>query len=294
MLWYTENVLMSNLSVLKLIKKEKVMAGILTIQLKSTIGDKEINLKKVEHFIKKNCDKKLDLVVFPEFFSTGFANQTFSESFEDESGGETIAKVCELARKYNTNIVAGTVIEAFESKLYNTSFAINRNGEIVEKYRKIHLFNYMGGTEGDAITAGDRYVVVDFDFGKVGLAICFDMRYPQQFRKLAQMGAEIIVLPTAWLVPNDVYDDKNALNFAKDTWIAMNKTRAFDNLVYFVSSNQCGKVNDEFGGLGNSLIVAPTSQLLANAKDDQIAVFADVDLEIVKYYKSIYPIASIE
>ncbi len=270
------------------------MTGILTVQLKPTLGDKEINLKKVEHYIKKNSDKKLDLVVLPEFFSTGVHHESFLNAYEDENGGETIAKVGELARKYNTNIIAGTVIEGVEGKLYNTSFAINRNGEILDKYHKIHLFNYMGGTEGDRITPGDRYVVVDFDFGKVGLGICFDMRYPQHYRKLAQMGAEIIVLPTAWIVPIEVYEDKSALGFAQDTWTAMNKTRAYDNLVYTVSSNQCGKVNDNFGGLGHSMIVAPTSQVLANAKDDQTAVYADVDLELVKYYKSIYPIASID
>ena len=126
------------------------------------------------------------------------------------------------------------------------------------------------------------------------MAICFDMRYPQHYRKLTQMGAEIIVLPTAWIVPNEVYQDKEALAFAQDTWIAMNKTRAYDNLVYLVSCNQTGQVNNEFGGIGNSVIVAPTSQILAIAKEDQTAIFADVDLEIVKYYKSIYPIANID
>lgn len=274
------------------------MAGILNIQLKSTIGDKEINLKKVEHYIKKNADKKLDLVVLPEFFSTGVDHESFLGAPEDENGGQTIVKICELAKRYNTNIIAGTVIEGLKeggsSKLYNTSFAINRNGEILDKYRKIHLFNYMGGTEGDRITPGDRYVVVDFDFAKVGIAICFDMRYPQHYRKLAQMGAEIIVLPTAWIVPTEVYEDKDALNFAQDTWVAMNKTRAYDNLVYCVSCNQCGKANSAWGGIGNSMIVAPTSQVLANAKDEQTAIYADVDLEIVKYYKSIYPIATID
>ncbi len=270
------------------------MAGILNVQLKPTIGDKEINIKKVEHFIKKYSDKKLDLVVLPEFFSTGVDHKSFLNSPEDELGGETISKICELANKYNTNIVAGTVIERTNDKLYNTSFAISREGKILEKYRKIHLFNYMGGTEGDRITPGDRYVVVGFDFAKVGMAICFDMRYPQQFKKLAQMGAEIIVLPTAWIVPNEVYQDKDALCFAQDTWIAMNKTRAFDNLVYVVSCNQTGQVNSEMGGIGNSMIVAPTSQILANAKNDQAAVYADIDLEIVKYYKTIYPIANID
>ena len=270
------------------------MAGILNIQFKPTIGNKEINLKKVEHYIKKNADKKLDLVVLPEFFSTGVHHESFLNDYEDENGGNTIKTVCEYAKKYNTNIIAGTVIEGVNGKLYNTSFAITRNGEIVDKYRKIHLFNYMGGTEGDRITAGDRLVVVDFDFGKVGLAICFDMRYPLHYKKLVQMGAEIIVLPTAWIVPNEVYDDLESRKFAVTTWEAMNKTRAYDNLVYLVSCNQCGRATDTMSGLGSSMIVAPTSQVLADAKDEQCAIFADVDLEVDKYYKSVYPIANID
>jgi len=270
------------------------MAGILNIQLKPTLGDKEINLKKVEHYIKKNSDKKLDLVVLPEFFSTGVCHESFLNDPEDENGGETIKKIQELAKKYNTNIVAGTVIEGAGDRLYNTSFVINREGEIVDKYRKIHLYNYMGGTEGDRITAGDRLVVVDLDFAKIGMAICFDGRYPLHMKKLAQMGAEIIVMPTAWLVPNEIYEDKEALEFAKTTWLSTNRIRAYDNHVYFVSSNQCGKINDIVAGLGNSLIVAPTSQILADAKDSQCAVYADIDLELVKYYKSIFPIADID
>lgn len=270
------------------------MTGILNIQLMPKLGDKEFNLKKVELFIKKYSDRKLDLVVLPEFFSTGVDHEAFLNAPEDENGGETIKTICEYAEKYNTNIVAGTVIEKAGDKLYNTSFAINREGKIIEKYRKIHLFNYMGGTEGERITAGDRYVAADFDFGKVGMAICFDMRYPLHYKKLAQMGAEIIVLPTAWIVPNEIYDDVESRRFAVNTWDAMNKTRAYDNLVYCVSCNQCGRVDDNMSGLGHSMIVAPTSEVLANAKDSQCAVYADVDLEVVKYYKSIYPIANID
>ncbi|MCM1338086.1 MAG: hypothetical protein NC191_00260 [Muribaculaceae bacterium] len=270
------------------------MTGILNLQLKPKVGDKEFNLKKIDLFIKKFADRKLDLVVLPEFFSTGVHHESFLNAPEDEDGGETIKTICEYAKKYKTNIIAGSVIEQDDGKLYNTSFAINREGCVVAKYRKIHLYNYMGGTEGDRITPGDELVVADFDFGKVGMAICYDMRYPLHFKKLAQAGAEIIALPTAWLVPNEVYEDSDSCRFAAGTWEAMNKTRAFDNLVYIVSCNQCGRANAEMSGLGHSMIVAPTSEILANAKDEQGAVYADIDLELVKYYKSIYPIASID
>lgn len=270
------------------------MAGILTIQLKSTIGNKEVNLKKVEHYIKNNSDKKLDLVVLPEFFSTGVNHKAFDETPEDEFGGETIKKVAQLAKKYNTNIVAGTVIEKVDNKSYNTSFVINRDGKTVGKYRKIHLFNVMGGTEDERITAGNEIVTLDLDFAKIGLATCFDLRYPMQFKELAKQGAEIIVHPSAWIVPDEIYHDEQGLKFAQSTYLAMLRTRAYDNGVYLVSSNQTKGINGRVSGIGNSVIIAPTSEILANAKNDQCAVYADIDIEIVKYYRSIYPIATID
>ena len=276
------------------------MTGILNIQINPIIGNKEANLRKVDYFIKKNSDKKLDLVVLPEFFSTGIDHNSFVNFPEPEDGGETIRYICELAKKYNTNIIAGSVIEGVNGvngvngKLYNTSFIIDRNGVVVDKYRKIHLYNYMGGTEGERITAGNRLVTVDLDFGKVGIGICYDIRYPLHYKELAKQGAEIIVLPTAWVVPNEIYNDDSALKNAQDMWLAMNRTRAYDNLVYIVSCNQTGKCNDNVSCIGNSLVIAPTTEICSNAKNEQGGFYADIDLNIVKLYKSIYPIAQID
>ncbi len=270
------------------------MTGILNIQIKPTIGNKELNLKKIEYYIKKYSDKKLDLVVFPEFFSTGISHEQFINYPEDGNGGDTIKFIQELAKQYNTNIIAGTVIEKSGDKLYNTSFIIDRNGNIIDKYRKIHLFNYMGGTEGERITAGDREVVVDFDFGRVGLGICFDIRYPLHYNKLIKMGADMIVLPTAWAIPNEIYDDPKTLQYAQEMWIAMNRTRAYDNMVYVISSNQTKRANDMYSSIGQSLIISPAAEILANAKNDECAIYADIDLDLVKYYRQIYPIAQID
>ena len=270
------------------------MVGILNIQINSVTGNKEANLRKVEYYIKKNSDKQLDLVVLPEFFSTGIHHDSFLNSPEPEDGGDTIRHICEFARQYNTNIVAGSVIEKSNEKLYNTSFLIDRNGNIIDKYRKIHLYNYMGGTEGERITAGDKLVTVDFDFGKIGLGICYDIRYPLHYKELAKSGAEIIVLPTAWVVPNEIYNDNTALKNAQDMWISMNKTRAYDNLVYIISCNQVGVCNDNVSCIGNSLVVAPTAEVCSNAKMAQGGFYTAIDLNIVRLYKSIYPIAQID
>ncbi len=270
------------------------MTGISAIQFNPKIGDKKGNLKTVESFMEKISDEKLDLVVLPEFFSTGISDKAFVELAEDENGGEAIEFLSGLAKKYNTNIICGTVIEKSADKYYNTSFALNRNGEIIAKYRKIHLFNFMGGNEGNIITAGDEEVVADMDFGKVGMAICFDIRYPQLIRKLVQKGAEVIVLPTAWVMPSEVYDDRKLRDYADEMWLAMNRTRAYDNLCYMVVCDQTGHVNKQTATLGTSLIISPSAQILTNACYEETAIYYDIDLEIVRLLKSQYPISSID
>jgi len=274
--------------------KGEYMTGILTIQIKPVKGKIDINLKKIEHFIDKNADKKLDLVIMPEFFTTGAYHDEFLNSPVDDNGGYPVEFIQKLAKKYNTNIIAGTVIEKSQDKLYNTSFAIDRTGKTIAKYRKIHLFNYLGGTEGKLITPGTDEVIADFDFGKVGMEVCFDIRYPLQIKNLVKAGAQIVVLPTAWLVPDEIYNNPQTLEYAKEMWIAMNRMRAYDNGVYFVSSNQTGQPQTGWGAIGTSLIISPTAQILANAKEKQCAVYADIDLEQVKYLKSLYPVASID
>lgn len=265
------------------------MAGILNIQINSLMNKKEENLNKVQKLLNEHANKKLDLVIFPEFFST---NIEYEPNPEDENGGDTIKQICELAKRYNTNIIAGTIVRKVNDKYYNTSFAINRKGEVLAKYDKIHLFNYMGGNEGAFTSEGSKIVTVDFDFAKVGMAICFDIRYPLHFNKLIKQNVDIITLPTAWLVPKEVYQSN--LQLAKDMWYAMAKTRAYDNMVYFVISNQTGKVNDALYGIGNSMILSPTAEVLSNIDEQEGAIYSDVDIQLSEFMRKIYPIAKID
>lgn len=266
------------------------MTGILNVQIKPILGNKELNLKKVEHCIKKHSNKNLDLVVLPEYFSTGIDSEYFVSNPEEEGNSSTIDYIKKLAIKYNSNIIAGTIIEQDEEKLYNTAYIINRAGEIVAKYRKIHLFNYMWGNEGEHLTSGNEEVVVDLDFGKIGLSICFDMRYPMHYNHLIKKGAEIVVSPTAWIIPKEIYKDIDLLKYAQEMWIAINRTRAYDNGVYLITSNQTGLVHNNFGCIGNSLIVSPTAEIISNAKNEEGGFYAEIDLSLVKYMRNVFPI----
>jgi nitrilase len=261
------------------------MANILSIQINPILEDRESNLKKIEYFTKKFSDRGLDLVVLPEFFSAGIG-----KIVENEFGGDTICKICEIAKKHKTNIVAGTVITEERGQKYNTSFVIDREGQIVEKYHKIHLYNYFGGREGSKVSAGTETKVVQLDFAKVGLSICFDIRFPVHYNELIKKGAEIIVQPSAWIVSKDIYQNESSLNFAKETWKMMSKTRAFDNLSYWVSSNCIGKMTENDVGIGTSLIIAPNSEIIAEAEEKEMGIFANIDTEIIKAYRQIFPI----
>lgn len=266
------------------------MAGILSVQIKSVLSDKCVNFRKVEHFIKRNADKGLDLVVLPEFFAT---NNEYLNLVEPIDGGEAIEFVKGLAKKFNTNIIAGSVVREEENKLYNTSFAINRSGEIIQKYNKIHLYNFFGGTEGERITAGNEIVVAEFDFARVGMAICFDIRFPLHFLKLVKENVDIIAVPCAWLIPDDVYNNQECLEVAVDMWKSICKTRAYDNGVYLVISNQTKEAAQDMYGLGASMIIAPNAQILADAKDKECGIYADIDINVVKYMRQLFPLASL-
>ena len=270
------------------------MVGILSLQFNPQLAEKQKNLETVRKNIEQYSDKKLDLVIMPEFFSTGISDKAFANSPENQNGGLTIEYLKNLAIEFNTNIISGTVIEKVDDKYYNTSFAINRQGKIIAKYRKIHLYNYMGGSEGAFITPGEQEIVADFDFGKVGMAICFDIRYPMHYKKLAKMGADIIVSPTAWVMPCEVYESIKDREYARDMWVSMARTRAYDNMCYLVISNQVGKINANQSILGCSMIISPMAEVLADAKYDECAIYSEIELESLKYLRSQYPIANID
>lgn len=249
---------------------------ILSIQMRPKIYARSENLKKVETFLQ-NFSQSPDLVVLPEFFSTGISHKAFVELAEEENSSETLEFLKIQAKKYNTNIVAGSIIEKEAEKFFNTTFVLNRDGKIVGKYRKINLFNCFGGNEGELITRGNKIVTCDLDIGPIGLAICFDIRYPLHFDCLRKQGAKIFVLPTAFLefVENDV-------PLLKDVFLSLNKARATENLAYFVSANQTGKIDSKRVAIGNSAIVNPLGKVVSESLDEKEGViFADIDLDLV-------------
>lgn len=268
------------------------MAGILSLQFTPKSGDKEYNLQKVNDMISQYCDKDLDLVILPEFFSTGICDDAFINSPEGIQGGIVTKFLSKTAKNYHTNIVCGSVGERDGNKLYNTAFVINRHGEVTGKYRKIHLYNFFGGNEGTYTDAGKDFLVLDLDFAKLGVSLCFDIKFPMLYRELIKQGAEIIVSPSAWSLLASASNKEKEV-FTK-TWEAMNICRAAENLVYFATSNLTGKTAPFLYSVGHSMITGPFGEVLGNAADKETGIYADIDLNVVRELKGKVPVALME
>lgn len=256
-------------------------ARILGIQIQPEIGDKKANLDKVQKFVEEKAWFKPDLIVLPEVFTSGVDHKVLHKCAENIPNGETTEFFSNIAKKYETNIVAGSIIEKCEEKnpsYCNTSVVFDRNGEILGKYQKIHMFNYYGSNEGDYVSSGDKAVVVQTDIGKIGLSICYDLRFPELYRALTYAGADIITCVAAWPYPR------------LEHWMTLNKARAVENTVFMVAVNQCGRVNPKRQNLGMSMIVNPWGDVTASAGGDEGVMLGEIDFDYLKKIREEFPV----
>jgi predicted amidohydrolase len=188
--------------------------------------------------------------------------------------GEIVETVRELARRHRLPILAGTFAEAIEGdpRVYNTSALICETGEIAAVYRKIHLFDVDLGESGgvfreSAFTApGEEVVVAEAAFGKLGLSVCYDVRFPELYRELAARGADWIAVPSAF-----------APATGKAHWEILLRARAIENQAFVLAPAQCGQHSPDRASHGHSLIVDPWGRILAEAGDEPAILVADCD-----------------
>lgn len=266
--------------------------GILALQYEPRINNVEKNLMTVD-FLVQNCKEKIDLIVLPEFFSTGISHQGFIEHAENEENPKVLNFLSNLAKRNGSNVVGGTIIEKEGNNFYNTSYFFDRKGEIKGKYRKVHLYSYFGGTEDEVITQGNNSpVVIEADFAKIGLSICFDLRFPLHFNKLMKMGAEIIVCPNAWCLPMNSANYEFELK--KREMKAFSITRAVENLCYFAASSFKGNLGSGLKSCSNSIIVSPAGEILAIGDENTSSIYTTADTELLRNLRKEFPVDKID
>ncbi len=228
-------------------------------------GIKDKNLSKAVSIIQ---DSNADIILFPELFTTGFDFDNINQLSENVPG-ETTDRVTEVC---DDSLVGGTILEKDESGIYNTFVIINKEG-VVAKYRKIHLF----GEEKKYFKAGVKIKTIESEFGKVALATCYDIRFPELFRESVRQNAEIVLVSAEFPDPRE------------DHWRTLLKARAIENQCFVIATNRVGEDSRQsyFGG---SMIVDPWGETIVSGGREESILKAEIDITRTSAVRSSFPV----
>ena len=248
------------------------------VQMRTT-ADKEENVRAAAEYVKKLAGKKRDgeekpdLVILPEMFCCPYQTELFPV-YAEEEGGPTWEAMSALARECGIYLIAGSMPERDgEGRIYNTSYIFNRQGEQIGKHRKVHLFDIAveGGQcfrESATLTAGDALTVFDTEFGRLGVMICFDIRFPEWTRLMADAGAGAVFVPAAF-----------NMTTGPAHWELSFRARALDNQIWMMG---CAPARDEMAGYiswGHSICTDPWGRVAGMLDEKEGVLTAALDLD---------------
>lgn len=233
--------------------------------------DKEKNLQCAYNFIKKACKHNIDLAVLPEMFLCPYNSTDFPHYAEYENG-ESYNFLSRIAKEFGIFLVAGSIPEKDnDNNIYNTSYVFDRNGNQVGKHRKIHLFDIdiEGGQyfkESDTLSPGNEVTVFSTEFGKIGVNICYDFRFPELSRQMVEKGAKVIITPAAF-----------NMTTGPAHWEILFRSRAVDNQVYTIGCAPSRNFDSSYVSYGNSIVVSPFGEIIDRLDEKEGFMISTID-----------------
>jgi predicted amidohydrolase len=230
------------------------------------------NLKVAKGMVISAAEKGAELVLLPELF--GYLPPTINRKGylqnAENINGQTLTMLSKIAREGGLAIIAGSIIEKSKYELFNTSCLVAPDGKLFS-YRKVHLFKFKGINESSIFSEGAEPSVAEFLGKKIGLTICFDLRFPEIYRAEMLMGAEMISNVAAFLEKT-----------GKAHWMTLLRARAIENQVFVLAANQAKGEGEGPVYFGNSCVIGPWGELVAKAGQQEELLIADVDLRKVR------------
>jgi predicted amidohydrolase len=247
------------------------------------IDNKKKNIKNAISQIKKASSNGAALITLPEMFNTPYNNDKFIEYAECEEDSITLDAMCKIAKDEEIYLQAGTIPELKDDNLYNTAYLINPDGDIIGKHRKMHMFDIntdtIKFTESDTLTPGNDITVIETPLATIGMAICYDIRFPELWTLMNKKGVDIVLLPGA---------------FNKTTgpahWETLIRTRAIDNQIFLVATSPSQLENPFYVAWGHSMIVDPWGEILACADEKEDIIYSNLDSEKILSVRNQLPI----
>ncbi|XP_060090573.1 omega-amidase NIT2 [Heteronotia binoei] len=263
-----------------------VMANfrIALIQLQVSAAKKD-NLDRVAGLVKTAAAQGAKLVVLPECFNSPYGTQYFPE-YAEKIPGESTQKLSEVAKECNIYLIGGSIPEEDAGKLYNTCTVFGPDGAMLAKHRKIHLFdiNVPGKIrfqESETLSPGNSFSVFDTPFCKIGLGICYDIRFAELAQIYAQKGCQLLVYPGAF-----------NLTTGPAHWELLQRGRAVDNQVYVAAVSPARDEKASYVAWGHSTVVNPWGEVIAKAGTEETVIYAEIDLKKLIEVRQQIPILS--
>ena len=257
------------------------MSGILkTAAIQLELHDQETRedrfLRVESHLIQISMQElRPTIILLPEIWATGFFNFDRYTAESEAVQGETYTRMAPWAEKLDCYFLAGSIVERDGNDYYNTSLLIGPDGSLAGRYRKVHLFGYQS-RESAILSPGSNIVTVKTDYGIWGFTTCYDLRFPELYRKMVEEGVETLFVVAAWPQAR------------LEHWILFNRTRALENLCYLVSCNCAGALQGSTLG-GNSMVVDPWGEILARAGEREEILLAELDPGNVSEIRANFP-----
>ena len=249
-------------------------------------ADREANIRRAEAAIRRAAAEGAGLVVLPEMFSCPYEAERFHELAEPLPDGPSGRMLSRVARELGIHIAGGSIPEREGDRVYNTATLWNPGGTMVLRHRKVHLFDVdiPGGirfTESAVLAAGDTIAVARTALGTIGLAVCYDLRFPELFRAMALAGAELIVLPGAFNTTT-----------GPAHWEVLLRARAVENTVFVAACSPAPHPEGRYPAWGHSMIVDPWGDILAAAGREPAAPAAALDPGRLESVRRALPVLS--
>ena len=254
------------------------------IQVKST-DNLDYNIKKILKYIHICIKKKADLIITPEattfLYDDKYTLVKNSFAFSKDFFLKTISGI---AKKYNKWILIGSlIIKVGKNKLVNRSVLIDKNGKIRSYYDKIHMYDVILSKrekyfESKTFLAGNKIKAFNLPWGKLGLSICYDLRFPNLYRKLAKEGSIFLSVPSAFTETT-----------GKRHWHALLRARAIENFCYIFAPAQGGTHYNGRKTFGHSLIISPDGKIIKELNKKEGVITASIDSKAAKKFRSIIP-----
>ena len=253
--------------------------------LQTTVSkDKRENLDRLERLLEDPGLAGVDLVTLGEMFNCPYQTPNFP-IYAEEAGGESWQRCSALAKKHGIYLSAGSMPERDrEGHIYNTAYVFDRQGRQIARHRKMHLFDIAvsGGQcfrESDTLTAGNDVAVFDTEFGKMGLCVCYDFRFPELPRLMAQRGARVILVPAAF-----------NMTTGPAHWEIMFRQRAVEDQVFAIGTAPARDASSGYTSWGHSIAVGPWGNILYQMDEKPGIALAELDLDEVERVRAELPL----